>query len=89
MKIAIEISETLREIASYGDAKMFSHPMWQAKLMDSIKNGIPVDTPEDCISREDAITYCSVCKLERGLILEYLRDAKSVVSTKPEQPLTS
>ena len=43
MKLIVEISETLKDIADKEDAKTFSHMMWQAILMDAIKNGTPLD----------------------------------------------
>lgn len=43
MKITIEISDTLKQIADEEDFKTFSHFMWQLILMDAIKNGIPID----------------------------------------------
>ena len=43
MKLIVEISETLKDIADKEDAKTFSHMMWQAILMDAIKNGTSLD----------------------------------------------
>ena len=42
MQIVIEISDTLKNIADNEDAKTFSHIIWQALLMDAIKNGQPL-----------------------------------------------
>lgn len=44
MQLVIDISETLKGIADDEDGKTFSHIMWQAILMDSIKNGTPLDS---------------------------------------------
>ena len=43
MKLVIDISETLKDIADKEDAKTFSHMMWQAILMDAVRNGTPLD----------------------------------------------
>lgn len=42
MKLLIEISDTLKQIADEEDIKTFSHFMWQAILMEAIKNGTPL-----------------------------------------------
>lgn len=42
MQIVIEISDTLKNIADNEDTKTFSHIIWQALLMDAIKNGQPL-----------------------------------------------
>lgn len=42
MQLVIEISDTLKNIADNEDAKTFSHIVWQALLMDAIKNGQPL-----------------------------------------------
>ena len=42
MQIVIEISDTLKGIADDEDTKTFSHIVWQAVLMDAIKNGTPL-----------------------------------------------
>ena len=42
MQLVIDISETLKGIADDEDIKTFSHIMWQAILMDAIKNGTPL-----------------------------------------------
>ena len=42
MEIVINISETLKKIADEEDIKTFSHFMWQAILIDAIKNGTPL-----------------------------------------------
>lgn len=42
MQIVIEISNTLKRIVDDDDSKAFFHFMWQAYLMDAIKNGVPL-----------------------------------------------
>ena len=39
MQLVIEISDTLKNIVDDEDAKTFSHIVWQAIVMDAIKNG--------------------------------------------------
>ena len=46
MKLLVEIPDTLKQIADEEDAKTFSHIMWQAIMMDVVKNGHPI--PDDC-----------------------------------------
>lgn len=59
MKLLVEIPDTLKQIADEEDAKTFSHIMWQAIMMDVVKNGQPI--PDDCeILTKEA--YEDLCK---------------------------
>ena len=68
MKLIVEISETLKDIADKEDAKTFSHMMWQAILMDAIKNGIPHPSPCDLCRYNPPSSSdgkpCSMCVAE-------------------------
>ena len=68
MKLIVEISETLKDIADKEDAKTFSHMMWQAILMDAIKNGIPHPCPCDLCRHNPPSSAdgkpCSMCVAE-------------------------
>lgn len=46
MKLVIEISDVLKQIADESDIKTFSHFIWQVILMDAIKHGTPLEQPE-------------------------------------------
>lgn len=69
MQLVIEISDTLKRIADNEDAKTFSHIVWQALLMDAIKNGqtLPkghgdlIDRNELRCERADFDTYNDYC----------------------------
>lgn len=52
MKLIIDISDTLKNIADKEDFKTFSHFMWRTILMDSIKNGTPFDSVIEDIKAE-------------------------------------
>lgn len=58
MQLVIDISETLKEIADEEDIKTFSHFMWQAILIDAIKNGTPLPKGHGRIIDESKIEVC-------------------------------
>ena len=70
MKLLIEISDTLKQIADEEDAKTFSHIMWQAILMNAVKYGQPI--PDDCEiltkeAYEDLCARASMSEQEKWL----------------------
>lgn len=63
MQLVIDISETLKGIADDEDIKTFSHIMWQAILMDAIKNGTPL--PKYHGRLKDVDVFLSKVKADR------------------------
>ena len=70
MQIVIEISDTLKRIADNEDAKTFSHMVWQAIVMDAIKNGQPLPEGHGRLGDLDALETEMTNGIKAGLLID-------------------
>ena len=58
VELVIKMPETLKRIADEEDYKAFSHPVWLAILMESIRSGVPLPKGHgDLIDRGELKTH--------------------------------
>ena len=90
MQIVIEISKTLKDIADKEDFKTFTHFMWQAILMDAIKNGTPLPKGHgDLITKEQVIECVEFYQINPQHfdfvnLIDEIKDEKSVIPADKE-----
>ena len=86
MQIVIEISDTLKNIADNEDVKTFSHIIWQALLMDAIKNGEPLPKGHGRLIDADELKQVyentedsQICKWSTYGVISEIDDAPTVI----------
>lgn len=60
IELVIKIPETLKKIADEEDYKTFSHPVWQAILMERIQNGSPLPKGHGKLIDVDTLEFRNV-----------------------------
>lgn len=93
MQIVIEISDTLKKIVDENDSKAFFHFMWQAYLMDAIKNGVPLPEghgrlidADDLLKHYDAHSYFNGIEERKIHFVQigYVHDAPTIIEPYKE-----